>query len=64
MPAPVLLTHVARLAPARTLLAQAAFVEGRGHSSHVTNVRFNKSDSYLVTLGGNDRTVCVWRMQK
>ena len=44
--------------------AQAAFVEGKGHSSHVTNVRFNKSDSYIVTLGGNDRSVCVWRMQK
>jgi len=41
----------------------AAFVEGRGHSSHVTNVRFNKTDSFLVTVGGNDRTVCVWKLK-
>merc|ERR1712100_755682 len=41
----------------------AAFVEGRGHSSHVTAVRFNKSDSYLMTVGGTDRTVCVWKLK-
>merc|ERR1711871_757859 len=41
----------------------AAFVEGRGHSWHVTAVRFNKSDSYLMTVGGTDRTVCVWKLK-
>lgn len=39
-------------------------IEGRGHSSHVTNVRFNKVDSHLVTLGGNDRSVFVWKLTK
>lgn len=39
----------------------AGFVEGKGHSSHVTNIRFNKSDAAVVTVGGNDRSVFVWK---
>lgn len=31
-----------------------------GHSSHVTRVRFSKDDRYLVSTGGNDRTVLLW----
>jgi len=41
----------------------AKFVQGQGHSSHVTNVRFNKVDSNLVTVGGNDRSVFVWTVK-
>ncbi|CAM9841758.1 unnamed protein product, partial [Phaeothamnion confervicola] len=33
----------------------------RGHSSHVTCVRFSHDDGYLVTTGGADRCVFVWR---
>lgn len=32
-------------------------VEGRGHSSHVTQVKFSKDDAYLFSLGGNDTSV-------
>merc|ERR1711924_273186 len=38
----------------------AQFVEGTGHSSHVTNVRFNTDATNIVTCGGNDRAVFVW----
>jgi len=31
-----------------------------GHSSHVTKVKFTASDSYVVSTGGNDKTVIVW----
>jgi len=31
-----------------------------GHSSHVTRVRFSKDEQYLLSEGGNDRTVILW----
>jgi WD40 repeat protein len=31
-----------------------------GHSSHVTKVKFSANDQYVVTTGGNDKTVIVW----
>ncbi len=35
--------------------------EYRGHSAHVTNVAFSASDKWLVSTGGGDRCVMVWR---
>jgi len=32
-----------------------------GHSSHVTRVRFSKDDNWLVSTGGNDKTVLLWK---
>ena len=32
-----------------------------GHSSHVTNCAFSANDKWLVTTGGGDRCVLVWR---
>jgi len=40
------------------------FVEGRGHSSHVTNVRWNYDDTYLISVGGEDQCVMYWRVTK
>ena len=37
-------------------------VTGKGHSSHVTKVRFSKDDSYLYSVGGNDTTVMQWKI--
>ncbi|EEY63980.1 microtubule-associated protein, putative [Phytophthora infestans T30-4] len=39
----------------------ASSVDHRGHSSHVTNVRWSHDDSYVVSIGGNDRSVMEWR---
>ncbi|XP_040207585.1 echinoderm microtubule-associated protein-like 6 isoform X1 [Rana temporaria] len=32
-----------------------------GHSAHVTNVRFSHDDKYLISTGGDDCSVFVWR---
>jgi WD40 repeat protein len=36
--------------------------EGKGHSSHVTNVRFSADDTTVVTTGGSDKAVFVWNL--
>jgi hypothetical protein len=41
-------------------VAGAGYTEAAGHSSHVTNVRWNKDNSYLVTVGGKDRAIMQW----
>lgn len=33
----------------------------QGHSSHVTRVRFTTDDLYLISTGGNDKCVMVWK---
>ncbi len=41
-------------------IKHASYKEYRGHSSHVTKVKFSFDDRYLVSTGGNDKTVIVW----
>ena len=36
---------------------------GRGHSSHVTNVKFSNDDKYVISVGGNDTCVFQWRVE-
>jgi WD40 repeat protein len=31
-----------------------------GHSSHITKVKFSNNDQYVVSTGGNDKTVIIW----
>jgi WD40 repeat protein/Ca2+-binding EF-hand superfamily protein len=41
-------------------------VEGiilHGHSSHVTNVKFDKDDEYLYSTGGEDQSVMQWKVK-
>ena len=33
----------------------------RGHSSHITNVAFYNSDDYLVSVGGADNCIFMWK---
>lgn len=35
----------------------------RGHSAHVTNVCFNADNTYVFSVGGNDRCAMVWRLE-
>jgi microtubule-associated protein-like 6 len=39
---------------------KSEFKAYRGHSSHVTRVRFSFDDKYLVSIGGNDKTIIIW----
>lgn len=39
---------------------KAAFNEYKGHSSHVTKVKFTANDTLVVSTGGGDKTVMVW----
>ena len=39
------------------------FAEGIGHSSHVTNVVWNRNDKYLFTAGGKDRCIMQWKLR-
>ncbi|MBP3801902.1 MAG: EF-hand domain-containing protein, partial [Clostridia bacterium] len=31
-----------------------------GHSSHIPKVRFTPNDQYLISVGGNDKSVFIW----
>jgi len=42
----------------------AQWVEGRGHSTQVKNVCFNKTGSRLFTVGGNDRAIFQWKIME
>ena len=39
---------------------KAGFNVFHGHSSHVTGVKFTANDTFVVSTGGNDKTVMVW----
>lgn len=39
---------------------KAEFNANFGHSSHVTGVKFTADDTFVISTGGNDKTVMVW----
>lgn len=39
------------------MIEDAEFVEGKGHSSHVTMVKFNHNSKRILSTGGNDQCV-------
>jgi len=43
-------------------IKSSSFVEGVGHSSHVTNVRWSNNDKYLVSVGGEDQCLMLWKV--
>jgi WD40 repeat protein len=42
------------------VVEKASSKEYIGHSSHVTRVRFSANDKFVISAGGNDKTVIVW----
>jgi len=40
---------------------KASFKKFIGHSSHVTCVRFTQNDSYVISTGGNDKSIFQWK---
>ncbi|PRP88610.1 echinoderm microtubule-associated protein-like 6 [Planoprotostelium fungivorum] len=42
----------------------APFKKFVGHSAHVTNVRFTHDDGYVISIGGGDRSVFVWKKRE
>lgn len=41
----------------------AGAVYGRGHSSHVTNVKWEKGDEFIYSIGGQDQTIIIWKVE-
>ena len=37
-------------------------VVGRGHSSHVTHVKFDMEDRHLISVGGDDQCIFQWKV--
>lgn len=44
------------------IVPHAAHVAYGGHSSHVTNLAFTSDNASLLSAGGNDRAVLLWRV--
>lgn len=42
-------------------LEGASAKQYKAHSSHVARVKFTAGDNYLISAGGNDKTVIVWK---
>ncbi len=45
-------------------IQKSSSVKGNGHSSHVTNVKFTKTDDLILSTGGEDQTVIQWKCTK
>ncbi|KAL4498316.1 hypothetical protein ABPG72_013122 [Tetrahymena utriculariae] len=42
--------------------SNAQCIESNGHCSHITNIRFSYDDKYLITTGGEDNSILIWRI--
>jgi len=42
--------------------ANAKCIEADGHSSHITNVRFSLDDKFIISTGGEDNSVFIWKV--
>ena len=45
-------------------IKSSKYIEGRGHSSHVTTVRWKDDDKYLFSVGGEDQCFMYWKVTK
>jgi len=44
------------------VLPGSKFKTFNGHSSHVTNVCFSANDTHVLSIGGNDRSIFMWKL--
>lgn len=42
------------------VVEKANYRSFKGHSSHVPKIRFSANDLYLISVGGNDKSVFIW----
>jgi WD40 repeat protein len=42
------------------VVEKARYKEYKGHSSHVCKIRFTANDLFLISVGGNDKSVFIW----
>lgn len=42
------------------VVEKAKYKAYSGHSSHVCKIRFSKNDLFLISVGGNDKSVFIW----
>ena len=47
-----------------SLIKNSNYTEGKGHSSHVTTVRWMADDEHIISVGGEDQCVMVWKVTK
>jgi microtubule-associated protein-like 6 len=45
-------------------IEKASFKKFIGHSSHVTNIKFSHNDEYVISTGGNDKSIFQWKYYK
>jgi len=44
-----------------SVVKNSVFKSYSGHSSHVTTVRFSRDDGWLISTGGYDKCILVWK---
>lgn len=44
--------------------SNAQHIVGKGHSSHVTKVKFSGDSTRLYSAGGNDTAIIQWKVTK
>jgi WD40 repeat protein len=42
-------------------VANSSFNSYSGHSSHVSNVKFSFDDEFIISTGGNEKSIIQWR---
>jgi WD40 repeat protein len=47
-----------------TINNASEYLIGRGHSSFISKVKWTSDDNYLVSIGGEDNSVFVWKINK
>lgn len=46
------------------LKSRSGRLEGKGHSRKVTNVKWDEDDTRIVTTGGSDQCVMIWKVEE